>query len=287
MKTGDDLARRFRQLCDRLATRFFDTRYGRDLLIRAIGPRTVELTVDNGDHVITFSPGDYLGRSVFVKGHFDRDHVDRLMRNLASLGLDVEGSTLLELGGNIGTHTLYFALTGAFDRIVTVEPDPRNFALLERNIAQNGFGERVVAVNCAASDIEGEIDFFLHPDNHGKSSPVRRSAADVSIAVPARPVPAILAEAGIAESEVGLVWMDIEGYEPVACRSMTSLFARRVPVHAEFTSEFYGREKAADFVAFLSGFYEDCLVFFGDDEARMKVRDIPIDREQFDILLIP
>jgi len=282
------LGRIFRRLRDKLASRFFDTRYGRDLLIRTIGARTRFITVDNEDHLITFSPADYLGRSVFVKGHFDRDHVDRLMRHLSALGLNVSGKTLLEIGGNIGTHTVYFALTGAFARIVTVEPDPRNFKLLRENIAQNSFDDLVMAVNCAASDEEGEIDFFLHPNNHGKSSPSSRNAFDVKIAVPARPVPAILADAGIPEADVGLVWMDIEGYEPVACRSMTSLFERRVPMHMEFTSEFYGADKAAEFAKLLASYYQDCLVFFDDDSmARMKVADIPIDREQFDILLIP
>jgi FkbM family methyltransferase len=285
---GDSLAGTFRRLRDRLASRFFDTRYGRDLLIKTIGARTRFITVDNGDHLITFSPADYLGRSVFVKGHFDRDHVDRLMQHLKAQGVSVEGKTLLEIGGNIGTHTIYFALTGVFGHILTVEPDPRNFDLLQKNIAQNALGDLVTPVNCAASDIDGKIDFFLHPDNHGKSSPNSRSAADISITVPAKPVPAILADAGIAETDVGLVWMDIEGYEPVACRSMTSLFERRVPMHCEFTSEFYGSEKAAEFVGFLTGYYEDCLVFFNDDSmARMKVADIPLDREQFDILLIP
>lgn len=278
----------FRRLRDRLASRFFDTRYGRDLLVRNIGARTRFMTVDNGDHLITFSPADYLGRSVFVKGHFDRDHVDRLMRHLDALGLSVRGKTLLEIGGNIGTHTIYFALTGAFARIVTVEPDPRNFELLRENISQNSFDNLVVPVNCAASDEEGEIDFFLHSNNHGKSSPISRSAAEVKISVPARPVPAILADAGIPETDVGLIWMDIEGYEPIACRSMTSLFERRVPVHCEFTAEFYGAEKAAEFVAFLAGYYEKCIVFFNDDSMeRMKVIDIPLNREQFDILLIP
>lgn len=278
----------FRRLRDRLARRFLDTRYGRDLLIRAIAPRTRFMTVDNGDHLITFSPADYLGRSVYVKGHFDRDHVDRLMRYLSALGIGVENRTLLEIGGNIGTHTIYFALTHAFTRIVSVEPDPRNYELLLENIAQNGLGELVIPVNCAASDAEGEIDFFLHSSNHGRSSPNPSGGADRKISVPARPVPAILTAAGVAEEEVGLIWMDIEGYEPVACRSMTSLFARRIPVHMEFTSDFYGPEKAREFISFLAGFYEDCLLFFNDDsEMRTKVRDIPIDREQFDILLIP
>jgi FkbM family methyltransferase len=290
LSTDEDagLGRRLTKWRDRLAQRFFDTRYGRDMLIRAIGPRTRYITVDCGDHLMTFSPEDYLGRSVFVKNHFDRDHVGRLMRKLRELGIEVEKKVLLEIGANIGTHTVYFALTGMFSRIVAVEPDPRNLELLEENVTQNGFGDLVRRLACAASDTEGELAFYLHPDNHGKSSPNPRHANDQRILVPAHPVPAILAEAGVAVDDVGLIWMDIEGYEPVACRSMQSLFARRIPVHLEFTSDFYGPVKAAEFIAFLARHYEHCFVFYNDDsEERLKVSEIPLDREQFDILLIP
>lgn len=279
---------RLRKWRDRLARRFFDTRYGRDLLIRSIGPRARFMTVDCGDHLMTFAPGDYLGRSVFVKNHFDRDHVGRLLGKLDALGLSVAGTVLLEIGANIGTHTVYFALTRTFGQIIAVEPDPRNLELLEENVVQNGFGDSVTRIPCAAGEADGEIAFFLHPDNHGKSSPTRSRADDTRILVPVRPVPAILAEAGVAPSDIGLVWMDIEGYEPVASRSMEALFARRVPVHMEFTGEFYGPEKAAEFVAFLARWYDECFIFYNDDsEERRRVTDIPLDREQFDILLIP
>lgn len=279
---------RLRKWRDRLALRFFDTRYGRDLLIKAIGPRARFMTVDCGDHLMTFDPGDYLGRSVFVKNHWDRDHVGRLMGKLAELGISVEGKTLLEIGANIGTHTVYFALTGVFGRILAVEPDPRNFELLEENVTQNGLNDLITRMPVAVSDQEGTIEFFQHPNNHGKSSPISGHADDRKIIVPALPVPRILERAGISEQDVGLVWMDIEGYEPVAARSLQSLFERRVPVHMEFTADFYGPEKAAEFVAFLARHYDNCMIFYNDDsEERRRVADIPLDREQFDILLVP
>jgi FkbM family methyltransferase len=279
---------KLRKWRDKLALRLFDTRYGRDLLIKAIGPRTRFMTVDCGDHLLTFSPEDYLGRSVFVKNHFDRDHVGRLMGKLIELGVDVRGKTLLEIGANIGTHTVYFGLTGAFGRIVAIEPDPRNFELLEENVTQNGFSDLVIRIPSAVSDRESEIEFFLHPNNHGKSSPNQRHADDRKILVPALPAPRIIEQAGVADADIGLVWMDIEGYEPIACRSMQSLFERRIPVHMEFTGEYYGPEKAAEFVSFLARFYESCLIFYNDDsEERRKVADIPLHREQFDILLLP
>ncbi|MET3856825.1 FkbM family methyltransferase [Rhizobium sp. OAE497] len=279
--------KRIWKLRNAAATRFFDTRFGRRLLIENIGPRVLTMTVDAGDHRMTFSPSDYIGRKVFRKGHFERENVDRLLAVLRERGLLRKDSVLLELGGNIGTQTVYFALSGAYSRIVSVEPDPRNFPLLKTNIEQNRLETTVTAVNCAAGEASGEIDFFMNAANHGKSSAIRQSPTDIRISVPVRPVAAILGDLGFDQSAVGLVWMDIEGYEPVACRSMTELMGRRVPLYMEFTPLFYGPEQTRDFIMTLASHYEDCLVFFEEGEQQMKVRDLPGSIDQYDVLFLP
>ncbi|KQV70430.1 FkbM family methyltransferase [Rhizobium sp. Root1220] len=279
--------KRFRKARNAIASRLFDTRTGRRVLIENIGPRVVSMTVDAGDHLMTFSPSDYIGRKVFRKGHFERDHVDRLITTLRERGLMRKHSSLLEIGGNIGTQTIYFALSGAFAHVVSVEPDPRNFPLLQTNILQNGFGSIVTPVNCAAGETAGEIDFFMNAGNHGKSSAIRQSARDIKTSVPVKPVMQILAELSVDPARVGLVWMDIEGYEPVACRSMVPLLSRRVPLYMEFTPLFYGPGPTREFIATLAGFYETCLVFFEDGEQEMKVVDLPAGLEQYDVLFLP
>ncbi len=285
--TGKYWKRRLRKARNALATRFFDTRTGRRLLIENIGPRVTSMTVDAGDHLMSFSPADYIGRKVFRKGHFEREAVDRLLVILRERGLLKKDSMLLEIGGNIGTQTVYFALARAFAGIVSVEPDPRNFRLLEQNIRQNGLIDTVHLVNCAAGEGEGEIDFFLNSANHGKSSAIRQSASDQKISVPVRPVAGILDGLGIDQTGIGLVWMDIEGYEPVACRSMLPLLARRAPLYMEFTPLFYGQEGTKTFIRTLAGFYEDCLVIFEDGEKEMKVGDLPGEFDQYDVLFLP
>jgi FkbM family methyltransferase len=256
------------------------------LLIESIGPRVVSMTVDAGDHLMTFSPSDYIGRKVFRKGHFEREHVDRLIAVLRERGL-VHGRYLLEIGGNIGTQTVYFALSGAYDHIVSIEPDPRNFPLLQTNIRQNRLDQMVTLVNCAAGATAGEIDFFMNADNHGKSSAYRKSASDQKTSVPVRPVTEILDELSIDPLDIGLVWMDIEGYEPVACASMAPLLSRRVPLYMEFTPLFYGPEQTREFIRTLAGYYEDCLVFFEEEEQEMKVVNLPGSIEQYDVLFLP
>lgn len=279
--------KRWRKMRNAITRKLLDTRTGRRVLIESIGPRVVSMTVDAGDHLMTFSPADYIGRKVFRKGHFERDHVDRLLTILRQRDLLRGDGHLLEIGGNIGTQTVYFALSGAYRHIVTIEPDPRNFPLLQLNLRQNRLDDKVTAVNYAAGDTSGEIDFFMNANNHGKSSAIRQSASDTKISVPVRPVTEILADLSIDPAVIGLVWMDIEGYEPVACRSMVPLLSRRVPLYMEFTPSFYGPAQTGEFIATLAGFYDRCLVFFEDGEKEMAVTDLPGDIDQYDVLFLP
>jgi FkbM family methyltransferase len=257
------------------------------MLVNAVSPKILSMTADCGDHLMTFSPHDYIGRKIYRKGHFQRENVERLLSVLQQRGLLPPEKILLELGGNIGTQTLYFALSKAFRHIVTVEPDPRNFKLLRTNIDQNGLSGEITAINTAAGETEGTLDFFMHRDNHGKSSALRQSGRDIEIKVPVKPVTAMLAEAGVAPDDIGLIWMDIEGYEPVAARSMLPLLERRVPFYMEFSPVFYGPAGSQAFVDYLSGFYENCIVFYEDSQMEMKVTALPIEQDQFDVLLLP
>ncbi len=246
------------------------------------------MTVDAGDHHLTFSPHDYIGRKVFRKSHFDRDKVNRLLSIMRERNLLRADGVLLELGANIGTQSLYFALSRSFKTIVSVEPDPRNFKLLSVNINQNNLGERIKAFNVAVGESEGKIDFYMNGKNHGKSSAIRQSASDAKIQVDVKPAPAILQEAGVSTEEISLIWMDIEGYEPVASRSMIELLARRTPFYMEFSPVFYGEEGTRRFTGELSEHYENCIAFFEDDGERfLKVRDLPTTLPQYDILLLP
>ena len=51
--------------------------------------------------------------------------------------------TLLDVGANVGIYSLYAAYKG--HKIAAIEPDALNFALLNLNIQDNGFNDRVTA----------------------------------------------------------------------------------------------------------------------------------------------
>lgn len=279
--------KRLKRARNRLALRFFETRMGRELLVGSLPDRVIDMTTDCGDHILTFSPHDYIGRKVYRKGHFEREGVKRLRTVLDEAGIRLDGRVLLELGGNIGTQTIYWARENLFRLIVSVEADPRNFALLSRNITQNGLSDTVKTVQVAAGETEGMIDFFQNPDNHGKSSALRSSPRDRHLQVPVTPVPAILAGLGIDPGDIGLVWMDIEGYEPVACRSMETLMAAGTPLYMEFSPAFYG-DGAEAFRTRLARHYGRAFVFREDRPVeKMAPADLPLGFGQYDVLLLP
>ena len=56
----------------------------------------------------------------------------------------------LDIGANIGWFSLQAAHSGKVARVVAIEPDVGNHALLQENIRRNDLGERIDAIACAA-----------------------------------------------------------------------------------------------------------------------------------------
>lgn len=64
-----------------------------------------------------------------------------------------EGGAFIDVGGSIGWFTLIAAkLVGEKGRVITIEPEPNSFALLMKNIKENGFENVVSAKQAVASD---------------------------------------------------------------------------------------------------------------------------------------
>lgn len=69
------------------------------------------------------------------------------------------GGVMIDIGANIGTTAIPRLLLGDVERAYGVEPDPANYACLERTIAVNGLADRVIIdrVALGASDGEGDL----------------------------------------------------------------------------------------------------------------------------------
>lgn len=82
--------------------------------------------------------------------------------------LDVKGKTVLDIGANIGDTAIYFALKGA-KRVYALEPFPRSYDLLVKNIRANGLEGSIVAINEGCGGKSAYMNVSESYESHGSS----------------------------------------------------------------------------------------------------------------------
>lgn len=73
------------------------------------------------------------------------------LKNVQESKLIKEGSTILDLGTNVGTTAITMAKMFPQARVIGVEPMPPNFACALENVEKNGVSDRVTVLNAALS----------------------------------------------------------------------------------------------------------------------------------------
>jgi FkbM family methyltransferase len=133
-----------------------------------------------------------------------------------------EGDTVLDLGGNIGYYANMLARkVGREGAVYTFEPEPENYALLCRNVAENKF-TWITAVNAAVAESSGFITLWRSPDNAGDHRIFEPDASWASIKVKS----VCLDEYFVDNCpSFTLIKMDIQGAEIHALRGMKRLLA--------------------------------------------------------------
>ena len=153
-------------------------------------------------------------------------HVREVMRRLLA-----PGSIFVDVGANIGLHTLFGALlVGARGQVMAVEPHPRLLKLLKQNIEVNGLTDRVTLHERAVSDRDGEdVDFEYFPEHPGMSGfrldPDRISrfhGAAETLRVKTVTVDAML----LSSAPPSLIKVDVEGFELLVVRGALSTLTR-------------------------------------------------------------
>ncbi|HYA45897.1 MAG TPA: FkbM family methyltransferase [Acidimicrobiales bacterium] len=148
------------------------------------------------------------------------------------------GDTFVDIGANIGWFSLLAATqVGPSGRVLAIEPNPGNIALLQSSIAENELDNtEVMAV--ALSDHTGAVALETDGSN-GRvifldDPPV--AALPVSYVVACHPLDALLASCRI--DRVDVVKMDVEGAEPLVVQGGAETFEKYRPV---LVSEFFPR----------------------------------------------
>jgi FkbM family methyltransferase len=162
-------------------------------------------------------PDHYISRELLEFGIWEPYETELVLARLRP------GSVFVYLGANIGYYTIAASLRcGEAGRVHAFEPEPGNFALLERNIALNGCAN-VRAVNAAAAERAGNAELFLSPINQGDHRLYGNEAGRASVMVPMISLDEYFAK---EPTRIDLVKMDTQGSEARILSGMGDVITR-------------------------------------------------------------
>ena len=171
----------------------------------------------------------FLGRRIELWTHPEPDHLAGVIRSTQSFyepdvllkcrELHIPGTTVVDVGANIGNHTVFFAgILGA--AVHAFEPFEPNHALLELNIAVNELGG-LVRTHRVALGARSEFGTAIasRPDNFGMVS-VAPGAGEIAISS--------LDDLAF-DDPIGLLKVDVEGAEMAVLQGGADTIRRWLP----------------------------------------------------------
>ena len=204
------------------------------------------MSTQQGVFTVFLGPNESLGRSLYCYREHESDLMSKAMALLRSMKLcppKGEG-TVLDVGANNGVTSIGMLRTGELERAIAIEPEPRNFALLQHNVRQNSLNDRVVCLSVAASHQKGEIPFEVSGTNdgdhrvrmngnHGAPELFQESGRRV-ITVPTDNLCNLLLDVPKEFTQnIAVIWIDVQGYEGYVFLGARELLSRGAPVVSE------------------------------------------------------
>lgn len=180
---------------------------------------------------VDITAGRHDGRRVLFATDKDADPIQRAHRNasfyeaeeMALLRDHVKpGATFVDIGANVGNHTLYAAMFLDAARIIPVEPNPLALRLLLLNIMLNGVEDRVVktGLGYGLSD-HAAVGFGMEARNKNLGA-AKMLAGEGDITV-------VTGDALLEGESVDFIKLDVEGMEMQALGGLSQTIVRCRP----------------------------------------------------------
>ena len=179
---------------------------------------------------------DYIQQKIITSGNYYEYNILNYITIIVLGGAIRErimGHCLLDIGSNIGNHTLYFLKECGAGVIHCFEPVDKTFDILKRNLSLNHYEDRVVlhhvAVGARSSKAvlkhceKGNMGTAeMAYDNHGNISMIAVDDLDLS-------------------SSIAFVKIDVEGFELEVVKGMKETIKRNRPyIMMEIRKDFFG-----------------------------------------------
>lgn len=210
----------------------------RHLLYQLIGLRNETVTLQTKQGIFTIPT-----RSNGISAHFYRDRqyeLDSSLRTIEFLRTNQfvpsQNIQLIDIGANIGVIGIGLLIAGKVNRVVAIEPEPRNFQLLQHNVQQNHLTGQLLPLQFAVGDQKSTITMELSPTNAGDHRIRVRPSKNATehdgessrklIQVELLPLPELLDSPEVKSMGItspSVIWADVQGFEGFVFKGAASL----------------------------------------------------------------
>ena len=216
------------------------------ILKQTLGDHLLAMIATTEQGLFAVDPEDrVVGRELLQRGSYGKDEVVRLERYVSP------DAGVLVVGAHIGS--LVVPLSKKCRDVVAFEANPSTYRLLAINLLLNEV-TNCRAVNLAANDVKGTIEFLMSRANSGGSKrvPLIKKAMYYYDKPETVSVEAVRLDDFLEQEGFGLVVMDIEGSEYFALQGMQRILKGSRALAVEFLPHHLKNVSSASVQQFLS-----------------------------------
>jgi len=182
-----------------------------------------------------YDPNSFLGRFILYRGIYEEAVINKMKK------LIKPGMTVLDVGANIGLHSLVAAsIVGPTGTVMAIEPYSSNRNMLIENINLNGF-KNIQVFSFALGQKNGKGHIYLARKNNPGEAALRikgKSTPELSEAITIRSLDSVMRELKI--SRIDVIKIDTEGAEldileggkkTICCNPPRALFIECIDDH--------------------------------------------------------
>ena len=172
-------------------------------------------------HRITAFCNDHVGDKIALHGLYEPENLELLLDLLGK----IKAAVVLDIGANIGNHTLAFATRAA--SVHAFEPIPTIYQLLHDNVAANGLAH-VHTHPVALSDTAGTATIYMvKQGNFGASSFDQRADGVEPVEVNKQTGDEFVRQHGLGR--IDFIKIDVEAHEVYVLRGLMETLRRDLP----------------------------------------------------------
>ena len=145
------------------------------------------------------------------------------------------GSIVVDVGANIGLHTLNMArIVGNTGRVFAFEPDPSNFEILGENVKINNY-QNIILEEKAVGDKHGRVTLYQsdNPGNHRLFPQTKQTKGEVEVELTS--LDKYFIDSNLAE-KINFIKIDVEGLEFSVLKGMKNILKnnKKIKILFEF-----------------------------------------------------